>query len=152
MEEETREPGTVVVVTDNRKLAERVYEVVTRLRGHPYWLDPKDYRLAVAKIRMAAGPYPAQPAGVVLDVLVKGLQPMQLANQLGGSYPPIPVLLVSPAAQEQAFTRATLAGVRTIVGILTHGENLGQLLSERLQIMLWPVAAPAENHVHRLKG
>ena len=140
--------GTVIVViTENRKLAELVHAIVVRLRGTPHWLAREHYRWAAAQIRRTTGDYQVLPAGVVIDTLIdtKLLNHIQLANQLTESRPPIPVVMVVPAAKEGAYKNATLAGGRTLFQIVTHGAGTQQFLMDRLQAVLYTTRpAPPE--------
>lgn len=140
---------TVAVVTDNLRLARKVHEIVLRLQGRPFWLEPEHFKHAAAYIRMVSGPYPKQPAGVLIDVLTKGINPVKLQAEFIGSHPPIPAKLVSPASKAEAYKKATLAGSKTIQGVMVDGDD--DYLVQTIQEMLYPTMV-AEDNVHKLKG
>ncbi|MBI4869206.1 MAG: hypothetical protein HY816_19880 [Candidatus Wallbacteria bacterium] len=121
----------VVVVSESRSLLERVNSLVDRLGGRGATLPKAFYDRAFARVLLAAGPG-RRPVGAVIDMQAGLPHPAQLAEQLSKSG--VPALLVVPAAREDVVRRATLGG--TIIGVLTHGDGVGEELEDRVRRML----------------
>ena len=142
--------NVIALVSDNKALGARAYAIIRRLQGVLYVVPPEHFKHAAGLIRYKCGPWPRQPAGVLIDVMTTGIRAVSLYDEFTKSHPPVRAELISPATQAGAYKRATLAGSKTIHGVIVQEDD--DHLVEVIQEMLYPRQAPEDDHVHRLKG
>lgn len=141
----------IALVSDNKALGARSFGIIKRLHGVLYVLPPEHFKHAAALIRYKCGPWPRQPAGVLIDVMTPTIRAVQLYDEFTKSHPPVRAELISPASKAGAYKRATLAGTKTIYGVIVAEEDNDHLV-EVIQEMLYPRQPPENDAVHKLKG